>query len=109
MYHHDTRFLSRPRTKVQIVILIINIFIVEVPNLRQGDIASVIVIRMLVLRAGPHLLVDRLIKFIIALYGVRRACDHLEAIQNATVNLHQETYLEIFVTYNLDRESWLVF
>ena len=103
------QFLSRPRTKVQIVILIINIFIVEVPNLRRGDIAGVIVIRMLVLRAGPHLLVDRLIKFIIALYVVRCARDHLEAIQNATVNLHQETYLEIFVTYNLDRESWLVF
>ena len=102
------RFLSRPRMKVQIVILIINIFIVEVPNLRRGDIAGVVVIRMLALRAGPHLLVDRLIKFIIALYVVRRA-DHLEAIQNATVNLHQEIYLEIFVTYNLDRESWLVF
>jgi len=63
---------------------------------------------MLALRAGLHLLIDRLIEFIVALYVVSRACDPLEAIQNVTVNLHQETYLEIVVTYNLDRESWLV-
>ena len=59
---------------------------------------------MLALRTGLRFLVDRLIEFIIALNIVSRACDHLEVIQNTTVNLRQGTYLQFFMTYNLDRK-----
>ena len=60
---------------------------------------------MLALRTGLRFLVDRLIEFIIALNIVSRACDHLEVIQNTTINWRQGTYLQFFMTYNLDRKS----
>jgi len=53
-YHCDTWFLSRPPMKVQIVILIIEVFIIEVLNLRQGNIPSIVMIWMLALWAGLH-------------------------------------------------------
>ena len=101
MYRHAIRLLVRPHAKVRLEILHVDVVV----NLRRRDISGVVMIRILALQADLHLLVDRLIEFVVVVSHVH---GNLEAIQYTAVNLHQNTYLEIAMTYNLDREGWLI-
>lgn len=101
MYRHAIRLLVRPHAKVRLEILHVDVVV----NLRRRDISGVVMIRILALQADLHLLVDRLIEFVVVVSHVH---GNLEVIQYTAVNLHQNTYLEIAMTYNLDREGWLI-
>ena len=101
MYCQAIRFLVGPHAKMRLEILHVDVVV----NLRRRDISGVIMIRILALEADLHLLIDRLIEFVVVVGHVH---GNLEVIQNITVNLHRNTHLEIVMTYNFDREGWLI-